>query len=459
MRVVTAIVVSAMLVVPLARTAHADTPVEQRLRVLEEQLRDAQREIKRLRGEVDQQKAIGQATQRQAEQAQQQAEQVQKDQAKTVETAKAFKLPDWTKAISLFGDFRLRYDGIFHQPSVAGTAVTARNRERIRGRVGLKYTYSDELSATIRIATGNPDDPISTNQTLSGAFSGKLVHLDWAYLTFAPGQTFGMRPGLLTINGGKFPNPIFRTDEMVFDEDLAPEGMTETVALLDKPFWRDLDQVKIHFLQWSFNEIANHEDGWMIGGQVNPQLHFGTTQVEAGLGQYFWLDSDAIAQAASSNKALVMTNEIEKDSTGKVVGYRGAFNQSNATLQATFPDVVPAQPLRVYGNYVYNWLAPTDAAHGWLVGARLGDVKKRGDWMANGFYEQIEREAAISAFAFSDFGTGGTNLEGPGLGLYYQLLDPLTVSARGTFTNYLERPAGSTNPTQIRVLLDAMVKF
>ena len=55
--------------------------------------------------------------------------------------------------------------------------------------------------------------------------------------------------------------------------------------------------------------------------------------------------------------------------------------------------------------------------------------------------------------------TGGTNQEGPGIGVDYQLLNPLTISARSTFTNFINRPAGMTNPTLSRVQLDAVVKF
>ena len=76
-----------------------------------------------------------------------------------------------------------------------------------------------------------------------------------------------------------------------------------------------------------------------------------------------------------------------------------------------------------------------------------------------GFYEHLGQEAAISAFTFSDFGNGGTNLEGPGAGIDYQLLNPLTISAKANFTNFINRPAGMTNPTQTRLQLDAQVKF
>ena len=50
-------------------------------------------------------------------------------------------------------------------------------------------------------------------------------------------------------------------------------------------------------------------------------------------------------------------------------------------------------------------------------------------------------------------------MEGPAVGIDYQLLDPLTISARGYFTNFINRPAGSTNETLTRFQLDALVKF
>src|SRR5439155_793472 len=83
--------------------------------------------------------------------------------------------------------------------------------------------------------------------------------------------------GAVAITAGKFPNPIFRTDEMVFDEDLSLEGASETFQLLAHPLGA-LDQVKVHALQWTYSEVANKEDGWMFGGQVNPSLHLGSLQ-------------------------------------------------------------------------------------------------------------------------------------------------------------------------------------
>ena len=480
-RWLTVLLASTVLIAPVR--GFAETPTEKRLRLLEEQLRDAQKEINRLRDEVRQQRAVSQGTQTQIEE----NRKAQEEQAKAAQ-AKAV-LPDWLNRTTVFGDMRYRHEGFYHQPHAKGAVVTARNRERIRARLGVRVAFNDEISATIRGASGDPNDPISTNQTLTGNFTRKPFNLDWAYLTFAPGKSFGLRPGVASFTAGKFPNPIFRTDELVFDDDISAEGFSETFQLLDQPLGV-LDQVKLHGLQWTFAEISNKQDGWMFGGQVNPSLHFGAVQLEAGLGQYWWLNPDLIAQALSRNTTaftasgapvansnfnsslfntnLLVTKTIQPPTTtpGKkpaaftaITGYKSGFNESNATLAATIPNVVLTQPLRFWADYVYNWDAATDDAHGWQSGLRLGQTKVKGDWSLAGYYERLGQEAVISSFSYSDFGLGGTNNEGPVVGIDYQLLNPLTLTARSHFINFINRPADTRNPTLIRFQLDALVKF
>src|SRR5206468_1561823 len=466
-----------------AGRALAGTDAERRLRVLEETIRRQQEELKDLRRQIDEQRALGEATRKQAEEATKEAK------TASAPARKGPELPDWLGRTTVFGDVRGRHEGFYHQPHPKGTVVTARNRERIRARLGVRVAFSDELSATIRGASGNPNDVISTNETLTGNFNRKNFNLDWAYLTFAPGQSFGIRPGAASFSAGKFPLPMFRTGELVFDEDVSPEGFSQTFQLLGQPHGA-LDQVKLHGLEWTFAEIANKEDGWMFGGQVNPSLHFGGVQIEAGLAQYWWLNSDLIAQALSKNSTafdssgkpiansgfnsslvntnLLVTKTIQPPTPtgGKkpasfeaITGYRSGFNQSNFTLATTIPNVVLTQPLRLWADYVYNWEAATDDAHGWQSGLRLGQTKVKGDWSLYGFYEHLGQEATISAFTSSEFGTQGTNLEGPAVGIDYQLLNPLTVSAHGYFTNFINRPSGTSNPTLTRAQLDALVKF
>jgi hypothetical protein len=434
----------------VATSAVAETAAEKRLRLLEEQLEKTQEEVQNLRRELREQKTMG--------------EKRAQDSRDAMATAqKSFELPEWVKKFTLFGDVRIRHEGFYHRPHEIGDdAVHARNRERYRARIGLKYTFSDELSGTVRLASGNPDDPISTNDTFSGDFTRKRVSIDWAYITLAPGATFGLRPGVLTIHAGKQPNPIFKVGELVFDEDVSPEGFSETVALLGAPMG-PLDQVKLHAFQWTFREVDSAQDGWLFGGQINPQMHFGTTLVEAGVGQYWYLNDDLIASASNSNSQLEVggaTGNAVFEEDDEVAGYRSAFNLTNGALAVTFPNVIGAQPFRVFGDVVYNHDAfDGDDDWGYQGGVKLGQTKTRGDWAVTALYEWVEQEAVLSAFSWSDFGLGGTNQMGPVVALDYQLLNPLTITARGYFTNFIDRPAGMTNPTQTRLQLDAQLRF
>ena len=448
----------------LAMPAGAAMTTEQRLRALENLVHEQQQEIKALRGELKQQNAIGTATQQQAERAE--------ESAKATDKKVVASIPEWVNKFTPFGDVRIREEGFYDQPTTPGKDTTARNRTRLRARVGAKFTYSDELAATVRIATGNINDPISTNQTDTGNFTPFQVNLDWAYLTFSPGKTFNMRPGLLTINAGKFPNPMFRAGEMVWDDDLAPEGFNEIINVFDHPVG-PLDYLKIHAEQWTFQETSNAEDGWIFGGQINPAGHVGDVLLEAGLGQYWYLNPDSIATSAISNSSLVLTNSVDKDSKGTITGYSGAFNESNFTLAATIPNVAGGpMPLKFWGDYVYNWDAPDTRAHGVQGGMRLGNPKEQGDWAASLLYEYLEQNAVNSTFAWSDFGTtaftqntnnasvsGGTNLQGPVIALDYQLLKPLTLTARTYFVKYIDPPADWNNRMSVRLQLDAMYRF
>ncbi len=201
-RIVAGVLTLLLLLGPSGR-AFAESAAERRLRVLEETLRKTQEEVKELHHQIDQQKAATQETQKKVDEAAISA------RTATADAKKAVSLPDWLGCTTLFGDVRYRHEGFYHQPHAKKAVVTARNRERIRARLGVRVALTDELSATIRGASGNINDPISTNETLSGNFNRKSFNLDWAYLTFTPGQSFGIRPGAVAFTAGKFPNPIF----------------------------------------------------------------------------------------------------------------------------------------------------------------------------------------------------------------------------------------------------------
>jgi len=146
------------------------------------------------------------------------------------EASKQSKLPDWLNRTSFFGDIRYRHEGFYHSELQAN--IPTRNRERIRARLGLGVDVNEELSGKLRIVTGDANDPISTNQTLSELFTRKPINLDWAFITISPWQTIGLdkltgsEKPMASVTAGKFPVPMFApgNSELVFDGDLSPEG-------------------------------------------------------------------------------------------------------------------------------------------------------------------------------------------------------------------------------------------
>ena len=59
-------------------------------------------------------------------------------------------------------------------------------------------------------------------------FTKKSVNFDQAYLTIRPGKSVGLEPGWFWMTLGKFGVNAYRVSELVWDDDLTPEGATET---------------------------------------------------------------------------------------------------------------------------------------------------------------------------------------------------------------------------------------
>jgi uncharacterized coiled-coil protein SlyX len=145
-------------------------------------------------------------------------------------------------AIKFSGDLRLRSESIFglsnslangDNPAVLGNDLSPRHRMRIRARLQMRGTISEEFDWGLRIATGSFADNISTNQTLTDFFNRKPFALDQAFITYKPHRAPGLR-----LQAGKFEAPwVYKFEapwghpEMTFDNDLMVEGFNEMYSL------------------------------------------------------------------------------------------------------------------------------------------------------------------------------------------------------------------------------------
>src|SRR6266478_770043 len=127
------------------------------------------------------------------------------------------------KAIGPFsfsGDMRVRDEPFIGGPT---NQSQVRNRERFRLRFNVNAKFNDDISGGFSLASGDLNDPISTNQTDIQFYARKPITIDRAFITYTPHQ---LKPLVLT--GGKIAYPFYRT-ELTWDNDLNPEGVAQTL--------------------------------------------------------------------------------------------------------------------------------------------------------------------------------------------------------------------------------------
>lgn len=287
------------------------------------------------------------------------------------------------------GDLRVRWE-----PFLQEGAVT-RNRERVRARLNITGKLSDEFSGGISLATGSLDDPISTNQTLTGFFNRKQFGIDRAWITYKPAKL-----KYLKLDAGKFAYPWYRTS-MTFDPDVNPEGFAETLSFdLKHPV---LKNVALVGFQLPFNELSGGYDSFIFGGQLQGQLQL-SSRVRLGLyaAGININRADAIALALNAgtlNPSLPNSNSYRVVNT-KVVGYAVKFAYLDAIARLDI-DTGKRFPTTLQFDFVNNTRGSRERSGYWadVIFGRQREVR---DWQFTYSFVRIEKDAVIAAFNESD---------------------------------------------------------
>ena len=370
----------------------------------------------------------------------------------------------WYDRLRFEGDFRLRHE-TFLQDDTA-----SRGRFRIRARIGFTYPISSTLTTGFRLASSEPGSVTSHNVTLTGGLTGKNFNIDRAFLTWSPSSRF-------TMTGGKFANPLQRPaglmrTELVFDDEVAPEGLHEQLTLVSSP-QGTVRRFAILAEQWILSEVSSESDAWMMGGQGVLDLGFGsrvTTTLTAGF--YGFLHGDLLARLRNTNPALFVSNSVVlQDGTilegGQAItppsgnlfaAFVNDFEILSASAGISIDSVVGRQPLQLYADVAEN-TAAADQSTGLWTGVTLGALRRAGDWSASVLYTRVETESVLSMFSYSDLGFGGTNVEGPILTAQFRPVGTLTLSYRHHMTRSVAPTGGPSDRRLHRIMLDAGVSF
>ena len=350
------------------------------------------------------------------------------------------------------GDIRLRYEPFF-----GGTLVQDRHRERIRLRFNTVAKVSNELNSGFSIASGDDLDPISSNQTLTGFFQRKSLNIDRAFIEYTPN---GFKP--LTLTGGKFPIPWYRT-EMTFDNDLNPEGFSQVLSFdIHNPVFTRL---KFVGFQLPFHETGSFDDSFLYGSQVQSYWKLGERVNFAAYAAFYdWHQADPVraAQVADSLSGSSNTN-----TTAPGNRFASKFGLLDLIGRLDINTGLSRWPLMLQIDFVNNTRAcanvslttcnPKDRS-GWWAEAQLGRTREPHDINLGYTFIRIEREAVLAAFNFSDL-RQPTNVVNHRLNFGYQAYRNITLNYTLLVGRALATATRPTEPWLKRMQFDVAYKF
>ena len=336
--------------------------------------------------------------------------------------------------LTLNGDVRVRYESNFDVPG-------ARNRDRgvLRARLRAAYALNSWLTLGGQIATGDNDDPNSTDITL-GSFDDDLaVSLDQVYMRAATGG--------LTVTGGKIPQPFART-ELVWDGDVSPQGVSATY----KADLRGGASVKANGLYFLVDEATAGEDSRMVGGQVQFETAASKPlKFELAAGYYDY----RLSSLAGGDTGDFRTNRF---AAGR---YLSDFDLLDVIAAVQYNGLGEMWPVRLVGDYVHNYGATTNQDTGFGVDLLLGRGSKVGEWRFGYGYAEAEVDAVLTAFSHDNTNLASNYLQHTLL-VDYVIVPNVTLNA--TYYRYRAKsarftPAFSATDWANRLRLNLLATF
>lgn len=266
------------------------------------------------------------------------------------------RYPEWAQRIHFYGDFRARYQGSFFPPgndqldAINFNAVNSgspydlsnnnksplptyntsqnRNQARLRARLGMDADLTNGFSAGLRIATGQDNSPVSTNQTLGasgGNFSKYQLWLDRGYLTW----TGWNRDVVASI--GRFDNPFWSPTDLVWYRELGFDGVALQAKHQFSEAFTPFGVIgAFPIFNTDFNagtnsqidgKLASH-DKWLFGGQVGFASRFDPVH-EFRVAAAFYDFDNVQGQASAPCTVLTSSDNCSSDLSRPLFAQKG----------------------------------------------------------------------------------------------------------------------------------------
>lgn len=459
----------------------------------------------------------------------------------TIKLGPMAMLPEWVSRIRPFVDFRFRYEGDYFPEGNDATGafpnfntintgapydVTGnefapqfnvdqdRNRFRIRVRMGAEMDLTKDLTMGVRVATGENNSPVTTNQTVGlanqgqgGNFSKYAIWLDRAFVRYEIGEDPNKNVAFLV---GRFDNPFFYTN-LIWDDDLGFDGVAlqaryEVIDNVTPFFTAGAFPVFNTDFNFSSNQPAKFPsyDKYLFGGQLG--VDWTPTKdwkVKVATSYYYFYniegklsspytpqsaddasdtDNSRPSFAQKGNTYFPIRNIVPDASNDygainqwQYYGLATKFQEVAVTGRVDYNGFEPVQ-LSLIGEFVQNLAfnksdinviavnnrgaldddlsdsigefegSPT----AWLVDFRVGTpaLAKAWDWGVTVGYRWIGSDAVVDGFNDSDFGLGGTNMQGFTVGGTVALSPNIWLGLRWMGSDSLAGPTFKANVIQ-----------
>lgn len=348
-------------------------------------------------------------------------EEARKEQAITMAEIEKVQVSGWIKDTKFSGDARLRYE-MHGRENHSGSPITDRHRTRIRFRWGFETKVNEQISAGLRLATGDSSTQATTaNQTFTGAFNDKHIWLDRAYVKYSPMDN-------LVFTGGKMSNPFYATS-LVWSGDVNPEGFVMQAKF---PVGSEIFATAGYFPVWERG--GDSTDPYMIGAQIGYSGKLADAAFKAAATIYNYTDLKGLSAASVSPG--------QSNAGNSLIGgdYEYDYRLFNMTAELTpfnLPMGESTMPVKFYGDYVKNIASDVKDDTGYLFGLQLGRARNAGTWQASYDYRRLEADAVLDFMTDGSFSQGGTDSKGHSLGFRYATSNRSTLGVSYLITEGL----------------------
>jgi hypothetical protein len=297
-------------------------------------------------------------------------------------------LGGWVGNFTFKGDFRYRNETIQQQ------YAPERNRDRLRIRAGFVARVNDTVRTEFALSSAEENDPVSSNQTLTGENSRKDVFIDLAY---AEWQALPQ----LKLTAGKMKYPWTRAGSSVlFDGDMNMEGLA---ASWSRGNW---------FASMFYNHLEERRaagDSSMFGGQVGWKATVGRGQLTLAAG-VFDFNSVQHRNPFFENSAKGNTTTATGCIGGATTCLAYDYNLVEGIAEYTRP--FAGRPLTLFADYITNDAADNGLDAALSAGFTWGRASDPRTWELGYYYQRADKDAVYAQFIDSDLGGGNTDYRG-----------------------------------------------